>query len=500
MTSVKDLKSDHKNARRRTDRSASLIAESLKRFGAARSIVIDEDGRILAGNGTVEGAKKAGIDKLRIIEAEGDELIAVRRAGLTEDQKVGLALADNRSSDLSEWDNEMLRQLSEEHDLTPWFEDGELLAEVLEPEEGLTDADDVPEPPEEPVTKTGDIWILGNHRVMCGDSTAITDVERLMAGAKAALMHADPPYGMGKASDGVANDNLYNDNLDTFQMEWWATLRPFLLDNASAYIWGNAPELWRLWYKAGLGSSELMELRNQIVWDKKAIPGMKSPGLTQFPIASEHCLFFALGQQFRGNVNQDGYPQEWDAVRLYFADEATAAKITTQDIKDLCGVQMFSHWFTTSQFNLIPDKHYATLQAAYPGRFLRPWRQIKSEWDKVKSIPTQKVQEARSYFDNAHDAMRDVWEFGRVTGEERHGHATPKPVAMMERVMLSSLPKGGLCVEPFGGSGSTLMGAEKTGRACYSMELNPIYCDVIVKRWENFTGKKAMLEESKEAF
>ena len=161
---------------------------------------------------------------------------------------------------------------------------------------------------------------------------------------------------------------------------------------------------------------------------------------------------------------------------------------------------MFSHWFTTSQFNLIPDKHYATLQAAYPGRFLRPWRQIKSEWDKVKSIPTQKVQEARSYFDNAHDAMRDVWEFGRVTGEERHGHATPKPVAMMERVMLSSLPKSGLCVEPFGGSGSTLMGAEKTGRACYSMELNPVYCDVIVKRWENFTGKKAMLEETKEAF
>jgi len=126
VTSVKDLKSDHKNARRRTDRSASLIAESLKRFGAARSIVIDEDGRILAGNGTVEGAKKAGIDKLRIIEAEGDELITVRRAGLSEDDKVGLALADNRSSDLSEWDNEMLRQLSDKHTLDPWFEDHEL--------------------------------------------------------------------------------------------------------------------------------------------------------------------------------------------------------------------------------------------------------------------------------------------------------------------------------------------------------------------------------------
>jgi hypothetical protein len=201
VTSVKDLKSDHKNARRRTDRSASLIAESLKRFGAARSIVIDEDGRILAGNGTVEGAKKAGIDKLRIIEAEGDELIAVRRAGLTEDQKVGLALADNRSSDLSEWDNEMLRQLSEEHDLTPWFEDDELLAEVLEPEEGLTDADDVPEPPEEPITKPGDLWILGNHRLLCGDSTNIQHVEQLMDGQKADMVYCDPPYGMNLNTD-----------------------------------------------------------------------------------------------------------------------------------------------------------------------------------------------------------------------------------------------------------------------------------------------------------
>jgi DNA modification methylase len=398
----------------------------------------------------------------------------------------------------------MLQQLSEEHDIAPWF-DADDLAEILGtveelPAEGLTDADDVPEAPEEPVTKPGDVWLLGKHRVMCGDSTVITDVERLMAGAKAALMHADPPYGMGKASDGVANDNLYNEDLDSFQMEWWATFRPFLLDNASAYIWGNAPELWRLWYKAGLGESEKLELRNQIVWDKKAIPGMKSPGLTQYPIASEHCLFFQFGNQFLGNVNADDFPETWEPIRSYMEGEARAANINAATIKERCGVQMFSHWFTRSQFTLIPENHYKTLASAYVGRFLRPWRQLKTEWDKVKGGPNSEVQGARSYFDNAHDVMRDVWEFGRVTGEERHGHATPKPVAMMERVMLSSLPKGGLCVEPFGGSGSTLMGAEKTGRACYSMELNPIYCDVIVKRWEDFTGKKAMLEESKEAF
>ena len=113
MTSIKDLKSDHKNARKRTDRSATLIEESLKRYGAARSIVIDEDNRVLAGNGTIEGAKAAGLENVRVIETDGDEIIAVKRKGLSEDEKVGLALADNRTADLSEWDAEMLHQLSE---------------------------------------------------------------------------------------------------------------------------------------------------------------------------------------------------------------------------------------------------------------------------------------------------------------------------------------------------------------------------------------------------
>jgi hypothetical protein len=128
MASITSLQSDHKNARRRTDRSSELIKESLQRYGAARSIVIDEDNRILAGNGTIDGAKAAGIKNVRIIESDGDEIIAVKRTGLSEEQKVGLALADNRTADLSEWDQAMLHQLSEEHDLTPWFEQDDLAA------------------------------------------------------------------------------------------------------------------------------------------------------------------------------------------------------------------------------------------------------------------------------------------------------------------------------------------------------------------------------------
>jgi len=129
VASINDLKQDHKNARKRTNQSAELIQESLKRYGAARSIVIDEDNRILAGNGTIEGAKAAGIKNVRIIETDGDEIIAVKRTGLSEHDKVGLALADNRTSDLSDWDAEMLHRLSEEQDISPWFDD-DALAEL----------------------------------------------------------------------------------------------------------------------------------------------------------------------------------------------------------------------------------------------------------------------------------------------------------------------------------------------------------------------------------
>ena len=198
MTSINNLKSDHKNARRRTDRSSELIKESLQRYGAARSIVIDEDNRILAGNGTIEGAKAAGIKNVRIIETEGDEIIAVRRSGLSEDQKVGLALADNRTADLSEWDQEMLHRLSEEHDIEPWFnqEDLDELLNVteLDPEGGNTDPDEVPDIPTDPITKPGDLWILGNHRLLCGDAhqpvlrrqqrQAIADRRREMGGGE----------------------------------------------------------------------------------------------------------------------------------------------------------------------------------------------------------------------------------------------------------------------------------------------------------------------------
>lgn len=406
MTSIKDLKSDHKNARRRTERSASLIAESLKRYGAARSIVIDEDGRILAGNGTVEAAKKAGIDKLRIIETEGDELIAVRRAGLTEDQKVGLALADNRSSDLSEWDNEMLRQLSEEHDLTPWFQDDELLAEVLDTVEGNTDPDDVPEVPEEPITKPGDLWILGDHRLLCGDSTDPQHVERLMGENSVNVMVTDPPYGvkldqswrdkaLGDKAMGKGNANIVANDERADWTEAWA-----LFTGNIAYVW----------HASSFTDVVMQSLRNvgleptqQIIWNKSVM----IMGRSDYHFKHEPC---------------------WYAIR----------KGKTHDWKG--------------------DRKQTTI------------------WD---AAPPNHIMGGSK--------------------EEKTSHPTQKPAALYEQAYLNHTLPNEYVYEPFGGSGTATVVCERINRRALTMELDPKYCDVIVKRWEQFTGKKAMLELTSEA-
>lgn len=392
MTSIKDLKSDHKNARKRTDRSASLIKESLERYGAARSIVIDEDNRILAGNGTIEGAKAAGIENLRVIETDGTEIIAVKRTGLSEEEKVGLALADNRTSDLSDWDANMLKQLSEEQDITPWFDDedlAEIIGEVEQlPAEGLTDADDVPETLEEPTTKPGDLWVLGNHRLLCGDSTNPQHVDKLMDGKKADMVFTDPPYGIG----GYAGRSgkfaaIKNDNLEGAEL---ANLIACIPEATHRFIWTT----WSTYHTfvEALGVPDAL-----IVW-VKPWPGM--------------------GRGYRGKHEFCMFYGECDSTDLYNVWE---------NGYELEGVK--STWDRTAKCNL---------------------------------------------------------------------HPTQKPVALAEFAIANHKPRSVL--DLFGGSGSTLIACEKTSRHCRMMELDPAYCDVIVKRWEDFTGNTAVCEPSEAHF
>ena len=484
---------DYARNPRKNDHAVDKVAAAIREFGFRVPIVAKSDGTVVDGHLRLKAAKKLGLDEVPVILADD----------MSEAQIKAFRLSVNKVAELAEWDIDLLKReifdLKEmDFDLSlTGFDDDELANFLAEPAEGLTDDDAVPPVPAIPVTVEGDVWLLGRHRLMCGDSTSIDAVEQLMAGQKAALLHADPPYGMGKEGVGVANDNLYGDNLDAFQMEWWATFRTFLDDNASAYIWGNAPELWRLWYRGGLGSAERVTIRNEIVWKKPGGFGISSADMRGYPPQTERCMFFILGEQGFNN-DADNYWEGWEPVRSWLDEQRKASGLTTAQCNDICGKQnMTQAAFTKGGFRLILKDDYAALCAATGGKyFKREYDDLKREYDDLK----REFYAGRAHFDNTHENMTDVWEFGRVTGEDRHGHATPKPLAMMERVMRSSLPQNGLCVEPFGGSGSTLMGAETTGRVCYTMELQAKYCDVIVQRWQDFTGQAATLESTGQAF
>jgi DNA modification methylase len=424
--------------------------------------------------------------------------VDIAEVDITDVQSVSLGIALNRTAELAEWDDEILAAtlngLALEEGLleAAGYDEEELaamLAEIDDAAVGEVTEDEVPEPPVDPITKPGDLWVLGEHRLLCGDSTKSEDVERLMDGKRAQLVHADPPYGMGKEKDGVQNDNLYRDKLDAFQMAWWRVFRKHTDDNGSAYIWGNAEDLWRLWYVGGLKDSERLTFRNEIVWDKNHGQGMESEQHRMFPTATERCLFFMLGEQGFNN-NADNYWEGWDSVVNYLRAEKEKTGWDIATFKRLAGHSETSgcHWFDKSQWSFPTKEVYDSWQKAANGNaFKREHDELKREHDELK----QAFYATRAYFDNTHENMTDVWEFPRVTGEERHGHATPKPVAMMVRAIKSSCPSGGIVAEPFGGSGSTLIAAEQCGRACFTMELSAAYVDVIVKRWETLTGQKA---------
>lgn len=487
---IKDLTPDPQNARQHDTKNLKAIEGSLAQFGQRKPIVITDANVIVAGNGTVAAAKNLGWEKIEAVRVPSD---------WSKDQVKAFALADNRTGELATWSPEVLAAQLVELEAAG-FEIAEFGFEKVEPEIELPAIQEVEIPELAPKrVSLGDIWQLGDHRLMCADSTNPENVAKLLDGKKAQLLHADPPYGMGKEGDGVQNDNLYSDKLDKFQMDWWTAWRPVLEDNASAYIWGNAPDLWRLWYVGGLKDSERFTFRNEITWTKY-IEGHMKPTMIEMMRSyvnyTERCLFFMLGEQGFNN-NADNYWEGWEPLRTYLHNEMTSMGWTKKDLDRITGTQMSSHWITKSQWGLITEKSYKMLQEACDGKaFTKPYSKLKLEHDALKYGNDQikdSFYASRSYFDNTHENMTDVWVYPGVKGEERHGHATPKPIEMMARIMKSSLPAGGLCLEPFAGSGSTLIAAEQTKRICYTMELTPEYCDVILKRWENLTGQKAEL-------
>ena len=379
-----------RNSRTHSDEQVAQIAASIREFGFTNPVLIDANGTIIAGHGRVMAAKKLGLD----------EVPCLRLGHLTPSQIRAYVIADNKIALNAGWDDEMLKAelltLQEDGfntDLTG-FSDDELNALLtVETVEGETDPDEVPEPPVEPITKLGDIWILGNHRLMCGDSTSIDSVNRLMGGEHANLLLTDPPYNVayeGKTEDAltIQNDSMGNESFAQFLRDAYSTADTVMKEGAVFYIWHAPSEVYNF-------SKAVFEvgwkLRQCLIWNKNAL---------------------ILGRQ--------DY-----------------------------------HW-----------KHEPCLYG---------WK------------------EGAAHYWGSDRTQTTVLDFNKP---RRNGeHPTMKPVELFEYQIKNSSKPLDVVLDLFGGSGTTAIACEKTGRKARLMELDPKYCDVIVKRWEDFTGKKARLEK-----
>lgn len=480
---INELKPYENNARLHPQEQINKIVNSIKEFGFITPVIIDENNTILVGHGRTQAAKAAGLTK-----------IPYRRiTNLTDEQKRAYILADNKLSDIAEWDEELLQMELESIslDMTAFgFDD--FTIDIDEDTEAEVVEDEIPEPPEEPRAQLGDLYKLGKHRLLCGDSTDALNVDILMNGKKADLVFTDPPYGMKKESDGVLNDNLNYDKLLEFNKEWIKLSFEKLKENGSFYCWGTDEPLMDIYANIlkPMAQDNKITFRNLITWDKGHGQGQLSEEYRMYPIADEKCLFIQCGIQAL-TLNADNYWEKNEPIRKYLYNERIKCGWDIPTMKTIAGHSDKSrdHWTGKSQWSLPTKEVYKKFQKWAKENNVDAF---KKEYEELRA----EYEELRAYFNNTHDNMNNVWHFDRTSAEEREltgGHATPKPIALCARAIKSSSKEGEIVLDLFGGSGSTLIACEQLNRACYVMELEPKYVDVIIKRWETLTGQKAEL-------
>lgn len=392
------------NSRTHSDAQVAQIAASIKEFGWTNPILIDGDNTIIAGHGRLLAARKLGMESVPAIVLDH----------LSKAQQRALVIADNQLALNAGWDMDMLKAEIEDLQLDDFdlgllgfddkFLDGLL---VPEPTEGLTDEDAIPEVPVTPKTVLGDVWVLGNHRLMCGDSTSIDAVDKLMDGQKPNTMVTDPPYGvkldqswrdkaLGDKAMGKGNSHLVENDDKADWTETWA-----LFEGNVAYVW----------HASSFTDVVMQSLRNvglepsqQIIWNKSVMV----MGRSDYHFKHEPC---------------------WYAIRK------------------------------GKNHNWKGDRKQTTI------------------WD---AAPPNHIMGGSK--------------------EDKTSHPTQKPAILYEKAYLNHTNPGEYVYEPFGGSGTSIVVCEKIGRRSLTMELDPKYCDVIVKRWQDFTGKQAVHAETGETF
>ena len=505
---IQELAQDSHNFNKGNEQGQQLMERSFKELGAGRSILLDRNGNIIAGNKSQQAAIAAGIKRVRVIETTGDELVAVKRTDVDIDSAEGrkMAYLDNLTTQVNlTWDETELQAVQadvEGFDIADFGFDIEDLPQVTfptgerqgegegKPQTEVKEDDFDPDAHYETKVKAGEVWQLGEHRLMCGDSTDADAVAKLMNGERADLVFTDPPYGMKKESEGVLNDNLNFDDLLEFNKRWIPLTFANLKDNGSWYCWGIDEPLMDIYSNILRPMQKRNEItfRNLITWFKNPSgcgDGQNNSTARSYGRITEKCLFVMCGVQGMGG-NVEKFHEAWDDIREYLKGERDKMGWKNGDMKRLCGHSETSgcHWFDKSQWMMPTEEEYNTWKDEAKGKaFLRPYKALYAEYEST-----------RAYFDNTHDLMTEVWQFDRTSAEEREGldHATPKPLALCARGIKTSSREGEIVLDLFGGSGSTMIACEQLGRKCRMMELDPHYCTVIIARWEKLTGQKAV--------
>jgi DNA modification methylase len=469
---ISEVKANPNNPRIIKDDKFKKLVQSIKDFPEMlnlRPIVVNGDMVVLGGNMRLKACKEAGLKEVPIIKAED----------LTEDQQREFIIKDNVG--FGEWDWEILANEWNNELLQEWGID--LAVDFEEPKvlEAQEDDYQIPEQIKTDIV-LGDLFEIGNHRLLCGDSTDSDAVARLMDGQKADLAHNDPPYGMKKENDGVLNDNLNYDDLLEFNRQWIPVQFMHLKENGSWYCWGIDEPLMDIYSEIlkPYIADQKATFRNLITWDKGYGQGQNSEKTRSYATVDEKCLFVMLGVQ-GFNTNADNYFEGWEPIRLHLDGERKKSGFTTDECNKICGkTNMTQPAFTKGGFRLILREDYEKLREASNGSaFKREYDDIKREYDDIK----REYYSTRAYFNNTHDNMNNVWHFPRhMKDGSEGGHATPKPIPLCERAIKSSCPDGGLVMDSFLGSGSTMVAAHQLNRKCYGMELDPKYCQVIIDR------------------